>query len=100
MNAYTKIKQVAETFPSLKGRQILETEEPHDGQFLPHKFLERVYASGAGKGATDAALFIADLWDGGTGSDREHFDLFVALGSWDADHKAAFLAWVNAPVWP
>jgi hypothetical protein len=31
---------------------------------------------------------------------RGRFDVFDAMGSWDADHVAAFRTWVEYPFWP
>jgi hypothetical protein len=28
------------------------------------------------------------------------FDFFAAYDTWDAEHRAAFLAWAQAPRWP
>ncbi len=63
--------------------------------------LSRWLRSGApGHGAKCAGQFLLGVWNPSTRWRSGKFDLHEALGVWDHEHHAAFLAWVRAPWWP
>lgn len=51
-----------------------------------------------------AALFVLAVWSGGVKSARVwrvgDFDPVDAVGVWDHEHSAAFVAWCREPFWP
>lgn len=50
----------------------------------------------------DCALFVLGVWNAAIARDRPalRFDFVTAFGRWDAQNRAAFLAWAAAPFWP
>lgn len=54
-------------------------------------------------GARWAASFVCGVWSGGPAWAQSvglpGFDAIRALGAWDAEHRAAFVAWAQAPRW-
>jgi hypothetical protein len=83
--------ELAASFPSLRG--VLTTWDPES--------LER-WACGPvpGSGGFHAATFVLTLWNADAEWRCGRFDLHRALGAWDAQHRAAFLAWAQRPWWP
>ncbi len=53
-----------------------------------------------GSGALHAARFVLAVWNFHAEWDCGRFDAVRALGAWDADHRAAFVAWAARPWWP
>lgn len=61
-----------------------------------------------------AARFVLSVWNCNTDWNHEAhregflsgeerlrpFDIFEAFGTWDHEHRAAALAWLNDPFWP
>ena len=80
------------------GRTILRYAELHSWDA---ERLDR-WACGLvpGSGAFHAAAFCSSVYNADAPWQCGPFDLQRALGTWDAAHRAAFLAWVRAPWWP
>ena len=82
-----KIHQVIDTFPSL--RQFNRSAFDYD-------VWQRLPKAGISTGEKWAVLFILEVW-----SRRPHqFLVIEAIGCWDSEHRNAFSAWCNNPVWP
>lgn len=85
-----RMTALAETFPELQGRPGVR---PFDAGEL-----DAWAARGeAGSGALHAARFVLSVWFPSHAWTSGPFDLQRALGSWDADHRAAFLVWASDP---
>lgn len=71
-------------------------------RFVLAEFITSFAAGNHGSGATHAACFIISLWAGGVkhAPQRWRFDPIAAMGSWDQNHRAAFLAWAMNPTYP
>lgn len=82
---------LAASFPTLHG--VLTTWDPQR--------LDR-WACGPepGSGGFHAACFVLSVFNAQANWQCGAFDLHRALWSWDASHRAAFTAWVQAPWWP
>ncbi len=86
---------LAASFPELERRAPIH---PFDALELA-----RWAKSGApGHGGRCAALFVLSVWNPYDYAKWKagRFDVHEALGVWDDDHRAAFLAWVKDPWWP
>lgn len=95
MSYYIKMTKLALSFPALRAAPI----EPFDYK-TPEK-LDRWACSGEpSSGAIYAAQFILELFDPREKWKSGHFRLMDAMGTWDAEHRAAFLAWANDHWWP
>lgn len=64
------------------------------------RFARWVRSAAPGHGARCAGKFLLSVWSPYTRWKACRFDLHEALGVWDPEHQAAFLAWVRAPWWP
>jgi hypothetical protein len=53
-----------------------------------------------GSGALNAARFVLSVWNSRAKWRCGRFDVVDALSCWDAEHRAAFLAWAQEPCWP
>lgn len=53
-----------------------------------------------GSGALHAARFVLTVWNSHAAWACGRFDALLALGAWDRQHRAAFLAWAAQPWWP
>ena len=63
--------------------------------------LEAWLRSGApGHGAQCAGRFVLSVWNSYHEWRSGRFDLQEALGCWDAQHRAAFVAWAAKLWWP
>jgi hypothetical protein len=111
-NHYPSMTALALTFPTLCRA---EGVEPFDAQLL-----DAWASSGAPcHGALYAARFVLSVWSGGMGrvckprkKDDAYrfpvetfwrcgpFDVVDASSTWDAEHRAAFVAWAKEPWWP
>lgn len=103
----SKMAELSFSFPS---------SEVFEGALAPWNQLELLRMlcnEGWSHGERATAQFLLSVWNPGTDwvemarehgiEDPEHagrFDLHDALGVWDDEHRAAFLAWVKAPWWP
>jgi hypothetical protein len=79
------------SFPTLRG--VLDVWDPD--------YLDR-WACGPepGSGAFHACRFVLSVWNPGADWKAGRFDLHPALWVWDAEHRAAFVAWARTPWWP
>ena len=86
-----RLLALSASFPTLRG--VLDRWDP--------EALDR-WACGPvpGSGAFHAAAFCLSVYNADAPWQCGPFDLQRALGTWDAAHRAAFLAWVRAPWWP
>jgi hypothetical protein len=105
---------LARSFPTLADAPL----DPFDAEAL-----DEWAASHVSHGGLHAARFVLAVWSGHagrqTGRTRETddgespwrieletwwlcgpFDAVDAMGTWDATHRAAFVAWATAPWWP
>lgn len=89
---------LARTFPTLR-RKLGHVELWDPIQFA-------TMAAPWSGGERDAALFVLSVWDPATdwsefGLTREggRFNLHVALGNWDDEHRKAFVQWAARPWW-
>jgi hypothetical protein len=103
-NNYPKMTLLARTFHGLAQAPL----EPFDAGVLDR------WAKGLCHGHLCAVSFVLSVWSGSTGASdikkkaaerlwvwkSPRFDLHEALGVWDDDHRAAFLAWTRNPWWP
>ena len=94
------------SFPSLRG--AADTDPWDVTRFV------RWLCDGRPGGALRAGRFVLHVWNadadfrelgrelGIEGADEclKPFNLSEALGVWDEEHRKAFLAWAEAPVWP
>ena len=53
-----------------------------------------------GSGALHAARFVLAVWNDRAPWKAGSFQAISALGTWDGEHRAAFLAWAQAPWFP
>lgn len=84
-----KIIDLAQTFPSLRDHQaVLDWDV--------NALME--WAKVASHGEALAVRFILRVWNQFEEWDCGGFDVFEALGTWDAEHWAAFRAWANNPI--
>jgi hypothetical protein len=116
-NYYPKMTQLARSFPTLDKADGIE---PWDPEKLD------VWACGRtpSHAGLHAARFVLAVWSGHMGraqkttykvknveSNMAHFhietpwhcgpfDAVDALGTWDARHRASFVAWASEPWWP
>lgn len=82
---------LAASFPTLRG--VLERWDP--------QALDAFTCGPApGSGAFHAARFVLSVFNAKAEWQCGRFDLHRALWSWDAEHRAAFMAWARAPWWP
>lgn len=93
MSSAERMSILAKSFPTLRGARGLA---PWDPEALDS------WACGPvpGSGAQHAARFVFAVWNSAARWSCGRFDAVRALGSWDRDHQAAFLAWATEPWWP
>jgi hypothetical protein len=60
--------------------------------------LRAIRGGGHCHGALCALRFVLSVWN--PYEYGKKFDMHEALGVWDNEHRAAFLAWVKDPWWP
>lgn len=103
------LSQLGELFPSLVG-------VPGINPWNEDELLRWLFSGAPTSGSREAALFLLGVYNGTTDwtafakgegllpakapADALRFDLFHAMGVWDARHVEAFLAWIDAPFWP
>lgn len=96
-NDHDDMVRLAHSFPTLRGFR---------GPWNIDAF--RHHARGLSHGGRAAAAFVLSVWNPvenkkpGRGSPHcgLRFDLQDALGVWDSEHRAAFVAWAREPWWP
>jgi len=119
-NYHPKMTALCRTFPTLNHENI-----PGIDPWDPEKLDEWACGAAPSHGALFAARFVLAVWNGRAGrvgkprktpeKDSWHgrwrfpfdtqwrcgpFDVVDALGTWDATHREAFIAWVKDPMWP
>ena len=87
-----KMASFARTFPSMAKAGT----DPWDAYALDRRMAE----SPVSHGELLTAQFLLAVWDPATAWRCGRFELMEALRVWDDRHRAAFLAWANAPWWP
>jgi hypothetical protein len=100
MNNYERMAALAITFPTLVGAP---GTQPFDAETLDAWAAGKVTGRGIkmpGSGAKAAAQFILSVWNHQAERAAGPFSAVHALGLWDAEHRAAFLAWASNPWWP
>lgn len=97
--AADQISDLAESFPSLRGRYGVRPWRP----------LEFARAGLRGKSTAElqAGLFVLSVWSAGripwfSGEPYRLgvFDAVAAFAVWDQEHRDAFLRWCDDPFWP
>jgi hypothetical protein len=83
--------ELAASFPTL--RNVLPSWDP---QALD----QWACGPGPGAGAFRAAQFVLSVWNAEANWQCGSFELHRAMWAWDAQHRAAFAAWVQEPWWP
>jgi hypothetical protein len=105
-SSLASMTRLCHAFPSLRGAAGVD---PWDAVELL-----RWACSGKSHGEVLAARFVLGVWN--TGADWNEiaheegilsgearfarFDFFGAFGTWDQDHREAFLLWARDPFWP
>lgn len=93
---------LAHLFPTLRD---VKACDPFSATALVHW----LNTASEGEGSRHAALFLLSVWnpdaDWRTAGLKVkpgfgRFNLTRAMGTWDREHRAACLAWVEAPFWP
>lgn len=89
MKDYTKLRELAETFPMLKKR----LEEAAHVTPLLQLLMETSATRQHGMGASYAADFVLSVWN------HMHYDfnLGVAWTHWDKEHRKAWKEWAKNP---
>jgi hypothetical protein len=94
---------LARSFPTLQECPSLE-DGKGDRALAPGIYPEGLdkWACGPapGHGARCAAQFILAVFNTSRKWKCGRFDLMEAMGCWDAEHRAAFVAWAKEPWWP
>ena len=91
-DSITKWQRWALLFPTLKA--VCEYRPFQPGQ------LDAWAAHAPSDGAIHAARFLLALWNNQQSWKCGKFDVIEAMAVWDAEHRAAFLAWAEEPWWP
>lgn len=89
MSPSTQIAFLAETFPCLKGREIVVCWDANA--------VDTWACCGASHGQKLAARFVLSVWDPNHQWECGRFDVLEAYGAWDPEHWQAFQAWVKEP---
>jgi len=93
--SYPKMSELATSFPTLAGG--VPGVLPWDAEALE----EWAAGPAPSHGGLCAARFVLSVWNGCTDDWRcGRFDAMEALGCWDNQHRAAFVAWASDPWWP
>ena len=92
MNATDLIITIADRFPTL--RNVINPDS-----WDVNNFMRRIGVLSTGE--QHARRFIATVWNPSYAREKRwNFDAIEALGDWDSQHQAAFLAWASDPRWP
>jgi hypothetical protein len=85
--------EIAERFRALRG---VPGVRPFDPERLD------AWAAGVARSETsaDCARFVLHVWNLNAEWKCGSFDAVRALARWDAEHRAAFLAWAGDPYFP
>ncbi len=87
-----RMSEMADAFPALRNA-------PGIFPFEPRKLA--AWSRKASHGENCAARFVLGVWTGkGMFPGVKAFNFFEAMGVWDKDNRAAFLAWCKEPYWP
>lgn len=89
------LQELARTFPSLRDLQMFQPGDYFDGEVM-----DAFRAGQLCHGAQCAFRFIGSVWNPTAKRKCGRFDLHDAMGVWDDEHRAAFIAWANDPWWP
>lgn len=92
INHYPRLTALALTFPTLRNPD-LRGIEPFDADLLVRDLRNPAHTNAS----HHAVRFVLDVFNNGMGG--KHFEVVAALGTWDATHHRAFLAWAEAPWW-
>ncbi|WP_428303867.1 hypothetical protein [Lacipirellula sp.] len=100
---HLQMSRLCESFPSLFNK-------PGVRPWNQKIFAQWASGPGATSGSRWAAAFVLGVWNGvSVGRDRwfgkrpyrvPEFDVVQAMGAWDHQHAAAFIAWCSKPFWP
>lgn len=91
MNYEIKIAELAETFPTLRGAPLRPWNSEAFDAWAAQQY---------GSGLAHAARFVLAVWANNAQWRIGKFDAVNALGTWDAEHRSAFLAWAASPWFP
>jgi len=82
---------LANSFPTLRG--VIDHWDPD---------MLDTWACGTepGAGALNAARFVLSVWNTRTEWKCGAFNVVIAWGIWDDEHREAFLSWTRKPRWP
>jgi hypothetical protein len=84
--------EIAERFRALR-------DAPGVRPFDPER-LDAWAVGAASETSADCARFVLHVWNLNAEWSCGSFDAVRALGRWDAEHRAAFLAWAADPYFP
>ena len=103
-----RMKRLCASFPTLRGAA-------GTAPWNADKFVIWACGPEPGSGAQHAARFVLTVWNSSTdwaevagelgvgaaaAADLGPFNVVKAIGTWDASHRAAFVAWAQLPFWP
>lgn len=87
------IVELARTFPTLRNLVPKDPKKWDIGQFM-----QPLWAMGSG--AHHAMRFVGSVWNPSDAKEQGwEFNVVEALGSWDCEHRRAFLIWAIRPWW-
>lgn len=94
-NLWPQMTALAERFPCLRG---VDGVSPFDVDALAAWAKKNPRCTHAG---THAVAFLLSVWNGRPEAfGLRPFHFTNAWGTWDDDHREAFLAWARDPFWP
>ena len=93
LNNSLRMEALLQSFPTLRAADGV-------APWNPARFQRWVRSSAPGHGAHCAGRFVLSVWNPSTRWKCGRFEPHEALGVWDPEHRAAFVAWARAPWWP
>lgn len=93
-NHYPRLTALALTFPTLRNPD-LRGIEPFDAELLVRGLRSPAHTHAS----RQAVRFLLDVFNIRIAPGGTHFEVVVAMATWDATHQRAFLAWAEAPWW-
>jgi hypothetical protein len=87
-----KWQRLALLFPTVR--------DAFGSHYFKPKDLDRWASSSAREGGLHAAKFLLSQWNSLVLWECGRFCVVDAMAIWNAEHRAAFLAWAHEPWWP
>jgi hypothetical protein len=88
-----RMTEIAERFHALRGA-------PGVRPFDPERLDAWAVTAATSEAMADCARFVLGVWNQSAPWRCGRFDAMRALGRWDAEHRAAFVAWARDPYFP